>query len=158
MSTQATPADAELILKLYDLRREAEMRKARHWWLTAFWPENVDDFTKVGMALGTQENNWMRQVAGYWEMAASLVLHGALNEDLFLEGSFSGEMFFIYAKVHPLLAELREKFQNPNMMGNIEKVINRSEKARNTFKMVADRVAMLRENRKKEQSKKEAAA
>lgn len=158
MSTQATPADAELILKLYDLRREAEMRKARNWWLTGFWPENVDEFTKVGMALGTQENNWMRQVAGYWEMAASLVLHGALNEDLFLEGSFSGEMFFIYAKVHPLLAELREKFQNPNMMGNIEKVINRSEKARNTFKMVADRVAMLRENRKKEQSKKEAAA
>lgn len=158
MSTQATPADAELILKLYDLRREAEMRKARNWWLTGFWPENVDEFTKVGMALGTQENNWMRQVAGYWEMAASLVLHGALNEDLFLEGSFSGEMFFIYAKVNPFLAELREKFQNPNMMGNIEKVINRSEKGRNTFKMVADRVAMLRENRKKEQSKKEAAA
>jgi hypothetical protein len=85
-------------------------------------------------------------------------LHGALNEDLFLEGSFSGEMFFIFAKVHPFLTELREKFQNPNMMGNIEKVINRSEKGRNTFKMIADRVAMVRENRKKEQAKKEAAA
>jgi hypothetical protein len=156
MSTQATPADAELILKLYDLRREAEMRKARHWWLTTFWPENVDDFAKIGMAMGTQENNWMRQVGGYWEMAASLVLHGALNEDLFLEGSFSGEMFFIYAKVHPFLAELRDKFQNPNMLGNVEKVINRSEKGRNTLKAVEARVAMVRKTRKEE--KKEAAA
>ena len=158
MSTQATATDAELILKLYDLRREAEMRKARHWWLTAFWPENVDDFAKIGMALGTQENNWLRQVGGYWEMAASLVLHGALNEDLFLEGSFSGEMFFIYAKVHPFLAELREKFQNPNMMGNIEKLINRSEKGRNTLQAFEGRVAMLRKARKEQQGKKEAAA
>ncbi|HVO59472.1 MAG TPA: hypothetical protein VMT53_00985 [Terriglobales bacterium] len=157
MSTQATPADAELILKLYDLRREPEMRKARNWWLTTFWPENVDDFAKVGMAMGTQENNWLRQVGGYWEMAASLVLHGALNEDLFLEGSFSGEMFFIYAKVKPFLSELREKFQNPNMMGNIEKLINGSEKGRNTLKSVEDRVAMVRKARK-DQAKKEAAA
>lgn len=158
MSTQATPADAELILKLYDLRREAEMRKARNWWLTTFWPENVEDFAKVAMAMGTQENNWMRQVGGYWEMAASLVLHGALNEELFLEGSFSGEMFFIYAKVHPFLSELREKFQNPNMMGNIEKLINRSEKGRNTLKTVEERVGRLRQTRKAEQAKKEAAA
>ena len=158
MSTQATPADAELILKLYDLRREPEMRKARNWWLVNFWPENADDFAKIGMSLGSQENNWLRQVGGYWEMAASLVLHGALNEDLFLEGSFSGEMFFIFAKVHPFLAELREKFQNPNMMGNIEKLINRSEKGRNTFKAVEARVAALRKARKEEQSKKEAAA
>ncbi len=60
----------------------------------------------------------MRQVGGYWEMAASLVLHGALNEDLFLEGSFSGEMFFIFAKVRPFLKELREKMQAPKLFGN----------------------------------------
>ena len=158
MSTQATATDAELILKLYDLRREAEMRKARNWWLTTFWPENVDDFIKIGMAMGTQENNWMRQVGGYWEMAASLVLHGALNEDLFLEGSFSGEMFFIFAKVRPFLPQLREKFQSPTMWGNIEAVINRSEKGRNTLKTVEDRIAMVRKARKEEQAKKEAAA
>src|SRR6059058_847296 len=103
MSTKPTPADAELILKLYDLRREAEMRKARNWWVGAFWPQNADEVAKIASALGTQENNWLRQVGGYWEMAASLVLHGALNEDLFLEGSFSGEMFFIFAKVRPFL-------------------------------------------------------
>src|SRR5207244_7032585 len=110
MSTKPTAADAELILKLYDLRREAEMRKARNWWVAAFWPQNADDVAKIAGALGTQENNWLRQVGGYWEMA-SLGLHGALNEDLFLEGSFSGEMFFIFAKVRPFLKELREKMQ-----------------------------------------------
>ena len=77
MPTQATATDAELILKLYDLRREAEIRKARNWWLTGFWPESADDVYKIGMALGSQENNWLRQVGGYWEMAASLVHHGA---------------------------------------------------------------------------------
>ncbi len=158
MSTQATPVDAELILKLYDLRREAEMRKARNWWLVTFWPETADDFVKVGMAMGTQENNWLRQVGGYWEMAASLVLHGALNEDLFLETSFCGEMFFIFAKVRPFLGELREKFQSPTMMGNIEKVITRSERGRNTLKAFEERIAARRKAMKEEKAKKEAAA
>jgi hypothetical protein len=154
----ATPTDAELILKLYDLRREAEMRKARNWWLVNFWPENADDFSKIGMSLGTQENNWLRQVGGYWEMAASLVLHGALNEDLFMETSFCGEMFFIFAKVHPFLQELRDKFQSPTMWGNIEKLVNRSEKGRSTLKLFEDRIAARRKAMQEEKAKKEAAA
>jgi hypothetical protein len=75
MSKKATAADAQLIMQLYDLRREAEMRKARNWWVTAFWPESADDVMKIVGAMGTQENNWMRQVGGYWNMAASFVLH-----------------------------------------------------------------------------------
>src|SRR5216683_691074 len=114
MADKPTTTDAELILKLYDLRREPEMRKARSWWL-AFSPESVDDVMKVGMAMGTQENNWLRQVGGYWEMAASLVLHGALNQDLFLEPSFSGEMFVLFGKIQPFLKDVREKMQNPNV-------------------------------------------
>src|SRR5437764_12443902 len=105
MPGTATPADAELILKLYDLRREPELRKARNWWLGTFWPNSVDDILKIGGAMGTQENAWMRQVGGYWEMAAALVLNGALNQELFLEGSVSGEMFFIFAKIKPFLPE-----------------------------------------------------
>jgi len=154
----ATPTDAELILKLYDLRREAEMRKARNWWLVNFWPENADDYNKILMSLGTQENNWLRQVGGYWEMAASLVLHGTLNEDLFMETSFCGEMFFIFAKVHPFLQELRDKFQSPTMWGNIEKLINRSEKGRTTLKLFEDRIAARRKAMREEKAKKEAAA
>ncbi len=64
MPKKPTPADADLILKLYDLRREAEIRKARNWWLADFWPETADDFMKIAQALGTQENNWLRQVGG----------------------------------------------------------------------------------------------
>ena len=122
MSEKATTSDAELILKLYDLRREAELRKARNWWL-GFWPESAEDIMKVATAIGTQDNAWMRQVGGYWEMAAALVLHGTINRDLFLEPSFSGEMFVVFSKIEPFLKELREKTQNPAIFVNVEKVI-----------------------------------
>jgi hypothetical protein len=144
MPRKATVADAELILKLYDLRREPEMRKARNWWLTNFWPQTAEDFMKVANAPGTQENNWLRQVIGYWEMSASLVLHGAANADLFLETSFSGEMYFLYAKMQPILKDLREKMKNPRMFGNIEKVLTRSKDARERLKIVAERVEARR--------------
>jgi hypothetical protein len=156
MSTKATAADAELIIKLYDLRREAEMRKARNWWLTTFWPESVDDIAKIGMAMGTQENNWLRQVGGYWEMAAAMVLHGALNEDLFLELGFSGEMFFFFTKVYPFLPELRERFKSPNMFGNVEKLINRSEKGREIFKQYQERLAARKQAMKESAAKAKA--
>lgn len=143
MSQTPTTADAELILKLYDLRREAEIRKARNWWL-GFWPESAEEILKIAMALGTQENAWMRQVGGYWEMAASFVLHGTLNRDLFLEGSFSGEMFFIFAKIEPFLKEVREKTQNPNVFGNVEKVILTSKGGPERLKQTQERIAAVR--------------
>jgi hypothetical protein len=83
MAKKPTTSDAHLILELYDLRREAEMRKARNWFAGEFFPQSADDFVKIANAFPSQENAWMRQVAGYWDMAASLVLHGAVNEELF---------------------------------------------------------------------------
>lgn len=144
MAKKPTAADAELILKLYDLRREAEIRKARNWWLTAFWPETADDFMKIGMNLGTQENNWLRMVSGYWSMAASLALAGTVNPDLFLEPSFSGEMFVIFAKVKPFLKELREKSKNEQMFANIEKLINSSKASREFLKYMEGNLANRR--------------
>jgi hypothetical protein len=143
MSNTPTTADAELIVKLYDLRREAELRKARSWWL-GFWPESTDDIMKIASTMGSQENNWLRQVSGYWEMAASFVLHGALNRDLFLEPSFSGEMFVIFGKVEPFLKELREKMQNPAIFGNVEKLIATSAGAPERLKQTQERLAMMR--------------
>jgi len=140
MPKKPTAADAELLLKLYDLRREPEIRRARNWWLVNFWPDSVEDFIKIANALGSQENNWLRQVGGYWEMAASLVNHGALNETLFLEPSFSGEMFFFFAKVRPFLKELREKLNSPTMMANCEKVIMSSGASRKRLGEVEQRV------------------
>ena len=81
-STLATTQDAHLILKLYQLRTEAEMRKARHWVVAEFWPQSIDEFMKVVNSFPSQENAWVRQVGGYWDMAASFVVQGALNEAL----------------------------------------------------------------------------
>ena len=145
MPKKPTAADAQLILQLYDLRREAEMRKARNWWFTGFWPRSADDFMKIVSTPGTTENNWLRQVTGYWSMAASFVLHGALNADLFLQPAVSGEMFIVLAKVHPFLKDLREKSGDPHMFGTIEKVIMSSRYGRERFKFMLRRVEMMRE-------------
>ena len=147
MAKKPTTADADLILKLYDLRREAEMRKARNWWAAEFFPENADDFLKVAWAMGTQENSWLRQVGGYWSMAASFVLQGVLNEELFIQPAVSGEMYFLLAKVHPFLADLREKMGDRHFFGNIEKVIVHSKFGRERLKFTLKRVEMLREKR-----------
>jgi hypothetical protein len=148
MSKKPTTADAQVILQLYDLRREPEMRKARAWWLGEFWPGTVEDYLKVSSAMGTQENNWMRQVSGYWEMAASLAVHGAVSSDLFLEPSFSGEMFFLFAKLNPFLKELREK-ASPTMLRNVEQLIKSTKFSREFLRrteaiLAARRKAMAR--------------
>jgi hypothetical protein len=147
MAKKATYADAQLILQLYDLRREPELRKARSWWLGEFWPQNADDFAKVAGATGTAENAWLRQCSSYWSMAALLVLSGTLNAELFLHPSNSGEMYFILAKVHPFLKELREKMGDPHLFGNIERVIHSSKFARERFKLTLKRVQVIREKR-----------
>ncbi|HYL80068.1 MAG TPA: hypothetical protein VEU07_04595 [Candidatus Acidoferrum sp.] len=144
MPKKPTPADADLILKLYDLRRETEIRKARNWWVAAFWPDSVEDFLKVAQAMGTPENAWLRQVVGYWELAASLVVHGTVNETLFLEPAFSGEMFLIFAKLHPFLQDVRAKLQNPRLLANVEKVIKKSKANQERLKALEQRLAARR--------------
>ena len=140
MAKKATAHDAQVVLQLYDLRREAEMRKARSWFGAEFWPQSANDVLKVANAFPSQENAWMRQVGGYWDMAASLVLHGALNEELFLQPGISGEMFFIFAKIHPFLKEIREKMNNPEAFANIEKVATGSKTARKRLERVSKNV------------------
>lgn len=144
MAKKATSHDGMLMLQLYDLRREPEMRKARNWWLVDFWPQDADDCMKVINAFASQENNWFRQVAGYWDMAASLVLQGALHEDLFLQPGCSGEMFFFFSKVQPFLKELRQKMNNPDAWSNIENVATGSKLARKRLERVSATVEMRR--------------
>ncbi len=139
-----TAADAELILKLYDLRREPELRKARNWWTTTFWPQTADDFMKVSGAMGTPENNWMRQVLGYWGVASSLVNHGTLNREMFLESSFCGEIVFIYLKLKPFLNELREKMKNQEFLASIESLLLSTKKSREFVKRMETNLAARR--------------
>jgi len=147
MPRKPTIDDARLILELYDLRREAELRKARQWWLITFWPKTADDFVKVATAMGSEENNWMRQVGSYWGIAVSFVLNGVVSEKLFFQLSFCGELYFIFAKVRPLLKEIREKMNNPELFLNMEKAILGSKLGRAQFEKVEARVAALRQQK-----------
>jgi hypothetical protein len=144
MAKKPTVEDARLILELYSLKREPEMRKARQWWLTTFWPNSAEEYLKVAMSMGTEENNWLRQVLSYWGIAGSFVSNGVLSEKLFFTPSFSGELFFIFAKVRPFLKELREKAKNPDMFLSVEKVIMSSKMGREQFAKVEQRVQALR--------------
>jgi len=144
MPNKPTVQDAQLVVQLYHLRRDAEMRKARLWWRNKFWPQSAAEYLKVDIALGTRENNWLRQVVSYWGMVASFVLHGTLSEKVFLDSEFSGEMFAIFSKVRPFLAELRKQTQEPELLRNVEKVILRSQKGRARLKMVSKRLASRR--------------
>ena len=141
MQEKATASDAELILKLYELRREPEMRKARNWWMNEFWPQSADDFIKLAMSFPSQENQWMRQTATYWEMAATLVLSGALNEQLFLHPSCSGEMYFCFAKVQPYLEEFRQKMNASDAFENTEKLMMKTRSGRDRIKLLQERQA-----------------
>jgi hypothetical protein len=145
MAKKPTYADAQLILRLYDLRREAELRKARKWWLNDFWPRSVEDFMKITQAVGAPENAWFRQGASYWGMTASFVLQGVLNENLFLRPTFSGEMFFLFAKVQPFLKEFREKIGDQEAFHDVEQVILRTKWGRERLKFLLKRVEIWRE-------------
>jgi hypothetical protein len=147
MPRKPTIEDARLILELYDLRRESELRKARQWWMMTFWPKSADDFVKVATATGSEENNWLRQVGAYWGIAVSFVLNGVMSEKLFFQVSFCGELYFIFAKVRPFLKEIREKMNNPELFLNMEKAILGSKLARAQFEKVEARVAALRQQK-----------
>ena len=147
MAKKATAKDAELVMQLYDLRREPEMRKARNWWLGEFWPDNADEFMKIAWAMGTQENNWLRQAGGYWSMAATFVESGALNRELFLHPSVSGEMFFLFGKIAPFVKELREKLGDEEAFANIERVIKSTAWGRKRLDFVIKRIATAKEKR-----------
>lgn len=146
MAKKATAHDAQLILQLYDLRREPEMRKARNWYTVEFWPQSADEFLAVANAFPSQENAWMRQVNGYWDMASALVVQGALHEELFLQGGISGEMFFLFAKIHPFLKEIREKMGNPDAYLNIETVATGSKLARKRLERFSKNVEARRKS------------
>ena len=111
--------DADLILKLYDLRREAVMREARNWWFT-FNPTSVQEVMSVMMG---EHSGHMRMVLSYWDMACAMVLSGAIDEDLF--NTTNGEHLVVYMKIEPVLQELRAMFDNPDFAKSLETVVKR---------------------------------
>ena len=111
--------DADLILKLYDLRREATMREARNWLFT-FNPTSVQDV--IDVLLGEHSGHY-RMVITYWDMAAAMVNNGAIDEKLFNETN--GEHLFVYSKIQPVIEEVRALFGNPEFLLNLETLVKR---------------------------------
>jgi hypothetical protein len=120
MATKATYDDANLILRLFELRREETMRKARAWFF-GFTPTTLDDVQKAA-PMGSEENAYMRMVTSYWDMAAAFVTSGVLNEELF--GQTAGELLFVWEKIRPIVPAMREANKMPTYLGNLETVAN----------------------------------
>lgn len=138
--TLATPADAGIILKLYELRTEAVMREARAWIIGEFWPRTIDDYSAVADDPGHPHNAHLRQVISYWEMAAAFVLHGAVSAELFFD--CNGEGLFVMAKFAHILEAIRAK--NPAFMMKTSELIGRFAPAAQRYDAILKRVEGLR--------------
>jgi hypothetical protein len=116
--SQPTYDDVNLILKLYDLRREAKLREARGWFFAHFRCKTMADFGQL-CPMGSETNASYRQVTSYWDMAASFVNGGVLNPELFFANS--RELLFCWERVKPIIGEVRKAYADPNHLGNLEK-------------------------------------
>jgi len=122
MPRKATPQDAEIILHLYELRREATMRIARRFIITEFWPQNYEELRDLLLDYRHEKNALARQVLTYWDMAAAMVVQGAVSEDLFYASNV--EPYFIYAKYGQYLEQLRKDYISPEFLKNLEALAN----------------------------------
>jgi hypothetical protein len=154
----ATHEQVNLMLHLYELRREAKLREARDWMSVNFHPKNADEAMKL-VPPGTKENAYMRMVLGYWEMVASIANRGLLDEELFFENS--GEQWGVWEQVKPLIAAWRTMFANPQFLGNFEEHAKRLEawrEKRNPGSLEALRKVYAQMNEAVEENKARAAS
>jgi hypothetical protein len=143
----ASPADAEIILKLYQLRTETVMRQARAWVTGEFWPVTAEEYFAVSENPADTHNPWLRQVLSYWEMAAAMVVHGAVSAELFADCNAEG--FFLLAKFAPILDAVREK--NPGFLSKTTELINRFSSAAQRYETIQKRVEATRSFRSAKQ-------
>lgn len=129
--------DADLILKLYELRREPVMREARNWFFT-FNPQKPEDFLD---AVTSDKSGYYRMVISYWDMAASLVNNGAIDAQMFNDAN--GEHLFVYAKMEPFLADLRRESGNPTFLAHLEKVVKEIPDYEEKIKALRDRIGKM---------------
>src|SRR5713226_1486692 len=117
----ATYDAANLLLRLYELRREEKLRQARDWFNKNFHPNNLEELSKI-CPQGSQEHAYFRMVSSYWEMAASFVTSGVLQRELFIQNS--RELLFVWIRISDVVPALREAYKNPDFAGNLETLAN----------------------------------
>ncbi|MFN2498438.1 MAG: hypothetical protein ABR557_05055 [Pyrinomonadaceae bacterium] len=144
--------DADLILKLYDLRREATMREARNW-LFGFNPTSIQDVIDV---LLSEHSGHYRMVISYWDMAAAMVNNGAIDEKLFNETN--GEHLFVYSKIAPLIPEIRGLFGSPEFLMNLETLVKRIPDHEEKITAMRERMKRFAAMREERSAKVQAAA
>ena len=115
--------DVMAILKLYELRREPEMRAARQWYFTNFAPQSAMDIVALFRG-GERASANFRMITSYWDMASSFVLNGGIDEKMFFDAGT--EYIFVYAKIQPFLAEIRQMFQEPEFLIHLENLVQRT--------------------------------
>lgn len=130
-------ADADLILKLYELRREPVMREARNWFFT-FNPTSASEYMATMMG---EHSGHARMVVSYWDMAASLVNNGAIDEQMFNDAN--GEHLFIFAKIEPILEELRQTMNQPDMLRHFETLVRRIPNNQEKLAAMRERIKMI---------------
>ena len=134
--------DAELVIKLYDLRRETVMRASRTT-MMQFLPRSYEELLAVTQPTHPSNAAW-RQVSSYWEMAWSFARHGVCNPDFLIENTTEG--LFLYAKVQPYVEQYR-KDVSPLGFRNVEWVATQCAPGRALFEVIKARVAKLAEAR-----------
>jgi hypothetical protein len=117
MDTMATHEDAHLILRLYELRRDDKMRQARSWFAANYYPKSVEESMSL-YPPGSDENAYIRMVTSYWEMVASFLASGVLNEELFFQSG--QEMLLTWIRIKPIVQEMRKMMNSPNPWKNLE--------------------------------------
>jgi hypothetical protein len=115
---------AQLQLKLYDLRREPKLRQARDWYFQNYWADSLDEAMRVA-PMGSEAGTFFMMVVSYWDQACAYLNYGLLHEDLFFETG--GEFFGVWERLKPTIAEGRKRWSNPLFMANLEKAANRFE-------------------------------
>ena len=121
MENQATYDDVNLVLRLYELRREQRMRAAREWFGAKFHAHNLDELAEL-CPVGSDESAYFRMVISYWEMVASFITSGVLKPELFFQSG--GELLFVWERFRDLVPQTRERYKNPGLYRNLETVAN----------------------------------
>jgi hypothetical protein len=124
MPRPATYDDVNLVLRLYELRREEKMRVARDWFGNDFKAKTFEEAAQLAPP-GSQNSAYLRMVTSYWDMVASFIMSGVLHEDLFFESGY--ELAVCWEKVRDIVPAIREKFESPIYMKNLEEVAKRYE-------------------------------
>ena len=116
-SPRATYEDVNLIVKLYELRRESRLREARRWFAASFKVRTLEEFQGL-CPPGSETNASHRMVTTYWEMVASFLTSSVVNQELFFQSG--RELLFTWERVRDVLPSLREVYQNPQELRNLE--------------------------------------